>query len=73
MARRKVLRAAVEVAREICEGGPVAVREVVAAVGREGGGGEEENRAYERVVGTEDRGEALRAFAEKRRPVFKGR
>jgi methylglutaconyl-CoA hydratase len=34
---------------------------------------EVENQMYERVVGTEDRNEALVAFREKRKPVFKGR
>ncbi len=34
---------------------------------------EMENQMYERVVATEDRNEALRAFQEKRKPVFKGR
>ena len=32
-----------------------------------------ENSEYEAVVRSEDRDEALRAFGEKRRPVFKGR
>jgi methylglutaconyl-CoA hydratase len=32
-----------------------------------------ENNMYERVVRTEDRDEALKAFGEKRKPVFKGR
>lgn len=65
------LTAAVRLAGEICEGGPVAVRSALRAVGwaRE----EVENEMYERVVGTEDRNEALKAFREKRRPEFKGR
>lgn len=73
VARERVLEAAVDVARGICEGGPVAVREAVGAVRGWREGEEGENRSYERVVGTEDRGEALRAFGEKRRPVFRGR
>jgi methylglutaconyl-CoA hydratase len=70
-AKEDVLKEAVRLAREICEGGPVAVRSALQAVGyaRE----EVENQMYERVVGTEDRNEALTAFREKRRPVFTGR
>ena len=70
-AKEDVLKEAVRLAREICEGGPVAVRSALQAVGyaRE----EVENQMYERVVGTEDRNEALAAFREKRRPVFTGR
>ena len=69
--RRDALSAAVNLAHEICGGGPVAVRAALQAVGwaRE----EVENAMYERVVGTEDRNEALAAFKEKRKPVFKGR
>ncbi|PQE20639.1 enoyl- hydratase isomerase protein [Rutstroemia sp. NJR-2017a BBW] len=70
-AREEVLREAVRLAGEITEGGPIATRSALRAVGwaRE----EVENEMYGRVVGTEDRNEALAAFAEKRKPVFKGR
>lgn len=70
-AREEVLREAVRLAGEICEGGPIAIRSALQAVNyaRE----EVENKMYERVVGTEDRNEALAAFREKRRPVFKGK
>jgi len=70
-ARDLVLSDAVRLAGEICEGGPVAVRAGLRAV--MGGKEEVENQMYERVVGTEDRDEALMAFREKRKPVFKGR
>jgi len=69
--REAVLNEAIRMAKDICEGGPVAIRMALRAVGdpRE----EVENACYERVVVTEDRNEALKAFGEKRRPVFKGR
>ena len=70
-ARRGALSEAVRLAGEICEGGPVAIRAALKAV--EGAREEVENKMYERVVGTEDRDEALRAFGEKRKPAFKGR
>ncbi|KAI1385845.1 ClpP/crotonase [Hypoxylon trugodes] len=70
-ARNAVLSESVRLASEICEGGPIAVRSALQAVSwaRE----EVENAMYERVVKTEDRDEALEAFKEKRKPVFKGR
>ena len=71
--REVVLKAAIGVARDICEGGPVATRAALQAVNMWGAGEEAENSAYEAVMGTEDRDEALRAFAEKRKPSFKGR
>jgi methylglutaconyl-CoA hydratase len=70
-ARRAVLAESVRLATEICEGGPIAVRAGLQAVNwaRE----EVENAMYQRVVKSEDRDEALLAFKEKRKPVFKGR
>ncbi|TDZ39140.1 putative enoyl-CoA hydratase 2 [Colletotrichum trifolii] len=70
-ARRAVMSESVRLATEICEGGPIAIRAGLQAVNwaRE----EVENKMYERVVATEDRNEALKAFSEKRKPVFKGR
>jgi methylglutaconyl-CoA hydratase len=70
-ARRAALSEAVRLAQEICEGGPVAVRAGLQAVAyaRE----DVENKMYERVIDTEDRNEALKAFQEKRKPVFTGR
>lgn len=71
--RETVLQEAIGLAREICEGGPVAIRQALAAVNgcfmRE----KAENAAYDVVVKTEDRDEALAAFREKRKPIFKGR
>jgi len=70
-ARELAMGESVRLAREICEGGPVAVRAALRALRwtRE----EMENKMYEVVVGTDDRHEALAAFAQKRRPAFKGR
>ncbi len=72
-ARGKVLGTAVGMARDICEGGPVAIRAAMQAVDGWQKGEESENKAYELTLPTEDRLEALRAFGEKRKPVFKGR
>ena len=68
--RGKVFEGAVGMAREICEGGPGAVGAAMRAV-REGTG-EAEGSEYEGVLGMGDRDEALRAFGEKRKAVFRG-
>ncbi|RBR10135.1 hypothetical protein FVER53590_04720 [Fusarium verticillioides] len=70
-ARKAALSEAVRLAQEICEGGPIGVRAALQAVAwaRE----EVENKMYERVINTEDRNEALKAFQEKRKPIFTGR
>ncbi|KAM4056591.1 enoyl-CoA hydratase/isomerase domain-containing protein [Hirsutella rhossiliensis] len=62
---------AVRLAQEICEGGPVAIRAALQAVAW--ARPEKEDEMYQRVVDTDDRNEALRAFQDKRKPVFKGR
>lgn len=71
-ARQKVLAGAVELAEEICQGGPVAIRAAVQAF-QDGPGEDMESAMYDRVLKSEDRFEALRAFAEKRKPSFKGK
>ncbi|KAK4612148.1 Enoyl-CoA isomerase/hydratase [Fulvia fulva] len=73
VARGKVLEQAVEMATNICEGGPVAIRAAMEAVNGWKKGAESENKAYEQILNTSDRTEALRAFGEKRKPAFKGR
>lgn len=72
-ARGKVLEEAVRLARELCEGAPLATRAALRAVSGWRDGEEVENAAYDEVLATEDRNEALRAFREKRKPVFWGR
>ncbi|KAI9680857.1 MAG: hypothetical protein M1817_004297 [Caeruleum heppii] len=73
-ARKLVLEESVNLAREICKGGPLAITEALAAIARPRLDEDElmENKAYERVVKTSDRDEALKAFAEKRPAKFEG-
>ncbi|KAG6010537.1 hypothetical protein E4U21_005888 [Claviceps maximensis] len=70
VARTLALAEAVRLAQEICEGGPVAIRAALQAVAW--ARHDKESEMYERVVATDDRDEALMAFQEKRKPVFKG-
>ena len=69
---------ALDVANAIGANGPIAVRAAKDAIDRgvelpQEQGLEHEARCYERVLGTEDRLEALAAFAEKRKPAYRGR
>jgi methylglutaconyl-CoA hydratase len=72
-ARTKVLNASIQLAHDICEGGPIALTQAMRAIDGWQRGEASENEAYEVVLNTEDRLEALKAFAEKRKPAFKGR
>jgi methylglutaconyl-CoA hydratase len=72
-ARQKVLDASVKLTNDICEGGPIALTQALRAVNGWQRGEVSENEAYEVILKTEDRLEALKAFAEKRNPAFKGR
>lgn len=73
VARQKVLHEAINLALGISEGGPVAIKQALRAVEEFEKGEAAENEAYEGVMETADRWEALRAFAEKRKPAFRGR
>jgi enoyl-CoA hydratase/carnithine racemase len=77
VAPEELMNAALELAREIVKNGPVALAQAKFALnyGSEVSLGEAlplESKAYEVVIPTKDRLEALAAFAEKRPPVFKG-
>ena len=72
VARELVMQEALRLATEICEGGPLAIRAAKKAV-EAWQVREAERMAYDDVVATEDRNEALLAFREKRKAVFKGR
>ncbi|AOW07551.1 ClpP/crotonase-like domain-containing protein [Yarrowia lipolytica] len=65
------LETALEMAKLICEGGPIAINAAKMAV--RGQSKEWEIAAYNKVVNSEDKFEALSAFKEKRKPIFKGR
>ncbi|KAL2815021.1 ClpP/crotonase-like domain-containing protein [Aspergillus granulosus] len=72
-AREKVVRESIKLAMDICDGGPIAIKQALKAVNEYQRGEAAENEAYDGVVNTEDRNEALRAFSEKRKPAFRGR
>jgi enoyl-CoA hydratase/carnithine racemase len=75
---KSVVDDAVEWIAPIAQGAPIAQAAALEAVDRSFDvpleyGLELEKVSYEKVLGSEDRREALRAFAEKRRPQFQGR
>jgi enoyl-CoA hydratase/carnithine racemase len=74
----KLLARAQELARTISANAPIAVRQAKKAIHQGlqtdlASGLMIEVQAYERMISTEDRHEGVRAFNEKRKPVFKGR
>ncbi|AEP01061.1 MULTISPECIES: enoyl-CoA hydratase [Heyndrickxia] len=76
--RAAVIEKAFELAGEMQKNGPIALRQAKTAIdqGTETGlsaGLKIEELAYNALIPTEDRLEGLRAFAEKRTPVYKGR
>ncbi|MBS4193597.1 enoyl-CoA hydratase-related protein [Lederbergia citri] len=74
----KLMEEVLAFANRILENGPVAVQQAKYAI-KLGmntdllSGLEIERQAYEKTIPTEDRMEALRAFSEKRKPIFKGK
>ncbi len=67
-----------KLAREISEGGPIAVQQAKAAINRGmqtdlQSGLAIESEAYSKCIPTEDRLEGLKAFREKRKPIYKGK
>ena len=76
VARDELLSAAREMAERIAAQGPLAVRAAKRAINGGlalGTGLALEWEAYQSILPTEDRQEGLRAFAEKRPPVYRGR
>ena len=71
--REKVNAEAISFARDLCKGAPLATMAALKAVRGWRDAGASEAMAYEEVVGTRDRNEALAAFREKRAPVFEGK
>jgi enoyl-CoA hydratase len=76
--RAELLAEAMKTAATICGNAPLSIRQAKKAI-HHGlqidlkNGLMFEIEAYNRLVGTEDRSEGIRAFNEKRKPVFKGR
>jgi len=74
----ELMKEVLAVATRIAENAPVAVRQAKKSVDKAGDLGRADGytfeiEAYNRTVGTEDRHEGIRAFNEKRKPVYKGK
>jgi enoyl-CoA hydratase/carnithine racemase len=78
VARDKLMEVCLELAGEIAKAGPIAVAQAKFAINK----GQDvelhtglaiEASAYEACISTEDRLEGLKAFKEKRQPIYKGR
>ena len=78
VARSKLMEVCLELAGEIAKAGPIAVAQAKFAINK----GQDvelhtglaiEASAYEACISTEDRLEGLKAFKEKRQPIYKGR
>ncbi|KAI4140459.1 MAG: hypothetical protein L6R39_005782 [Caloplaca ligustica] len=70
--RQHALDGALDMAKEICQGGPATTMPLMRLM-KSTHSVTMEPEAYDMVLKTEDRNQALRAFAEKRKPVFLGR
>ncbi len=78
VASEDLLETTLGIARRIAANGPIAVRQAKQAIHRGmqmslWDGLAFEIEAYNRLVPTEDRREGVRAFNERRKPVFRGR
>lgn len=76
--REELMKVCVEFANEMLRNGPIALRQAKFAISQGVNvdlqtGLALESKAYEITIPTEDRVEALKAFSEKRAPVFNGR
>ena len=69
--REHAMSGALKMAEEICAGGPATMEPIMQLMKHPIREGDEEN-AYDMVLKTNDREEALKAFAEKRKAVFTG-
>ncbi|KAL8977743.1 MAG: hypothetical protein Q9177_006568, partial [Variospora cf. flavescens] len=66
--RKSAMDGALEMAKQICEGGPATTVPLMQLMRSKRSVFTAESEAYEKVLKTQDRDEALRAFAEKRKP-----